>query len=578
MEKLIANPLDLDYKYQYMTDTMNGYSVNREAADPTVILFNDYYLLFASMSGGFWYSTDLVSWDFKYTPELPKYDYAPDVRVVAKKVVFSASKHGEECSLFISPDPINEKFNESKKLFPFWDPNIFEDENGQVYLYWGCSNSEPLYGIELDKNDFSPIGEKVPLFGENKAKYGWERKGENNVIEEPKNEYERLVRQYVGTKPFIEGAFMNKHNGKYYLQYAAPGTECNVYADGVYVGEHPLGPFKYQEHNPFSSKPGGFITGAGHGSTFQDKYGNWWHASTMRISVNQNFERRVGLFKCNFDENGILYCNQNFADYPFEIPNSKIFNQIELNPKYNLLSYKCDVSTSSLEEGYPALNVVDENIRTWWASSSEDKNPHIELDLGNVKDVYAIQVNIADHKIAEPQINENDLFTTRTGSRYIFAEDNKLEYKIEISKDKLTWVEIAKEETKLPHKLIQLAGEEIKYIKLSNFQTPFGNTPAISGIRVFGISEGSKPDITKNISYHRTENKLNILLKWDKVEDADGYNIRYGIASDRMYNSWQVNDENKLNLSMINADSSYYIAIDSFNENGVTEGEIVYVE
>lgn len=578
MKNLISNPLDLDYKYQFMTDTMNGYSVNREAADPTVILFKGYYLLFASMSGGFWYSTDLVSWDFKYTPELPRYDYAPDVRVVANKVVFSASKHGQDCSLFISADPINTRFDESKKLFPFWDPNIFEDENGQVYLYWGCSNSEPLYGIELDKQDFSPIGEKVVLFGENEGKHGWERKGENNVIGEPKNEYERLVRQYVGTKPFIEGAFMNKHKGKYYLQYAAPGTECNVYADGVYVGEHPLGPFKYQEHNPFSSKPGGFITGAGHGSTFQDKYDNWWHVSTMRISVNQNFERRVGLFKCNFDENGILYCNQNFADYPFEIPNSKISNQIELAPKYNLLSYKCDVTASSFEEDYLALNAVDENIRTWWASSSEDEDPFIELDLGDIKDVYAIQVNIADHKIAEPQINKKDLFTTRTGSRYTFAEDNKLDYKIEISKDKLTWLEIAKQETKLPHKLIQLAGEEIKYIKLSNFQTPLGNTPAISGIRVFGISAGLKPDIVKNISYHRTENKLNILLKWDKVEGTHGYNIRYGIAPDKMYNSWQVNDENELDLSMINAESSYYIAIDSFNENGVTEGKIMYVE
>jgi hypothetical protein len=33
----------------------------------------------------------------------------------------------------------------------------------------------------------------------------------------------------------LEGAWVTKHDGKYYLQYAAPGTEYNIYADGVYV-------------------------------------------------------------------------------------------------------------------------------------------------------------------------------------------------------------------------------------------------------------------------------------------------------------------------------------------------------
>ncbi len=60
-------------------------------------------------------------------------------------------------------------------------------------------------------------------------------------------------------KPYIEGAFMTKHNGTYYLQYACPGTQYNTYADGVYTSKSPLGPFTLQASNPFSSKPGGFI-------------------------------------------------------------------------------------------------------------------------------------------------------------------------------------------------------------------------------------------------------------------------------------------------------------------------------
>ena len=61
--------------------------------------------------------------------------------------------------------------------------------------------------------------------------------------------------------PFIEGAWMTKHGGHYYLQYGAPGTEYNVYADGTYVGDDPLGPFTYAPYNPVAYKPGGFVHG-----------------------------------------------------------------------------------------------------------------------------------------------------------------------------------------------------------------------------------------------------------------------------------------------------------------------------
>ena len=77
--------------------------------------------------------------------------------------------------------------------------------------------------------------------------------------------------------PFMEGAHVTKHNGKYYLQYGAPGTEFSGYADGVVVGPTPLGPFAAQS-DPLSTKLGGFARGAGHGSTVQDNNKNYWHS------------------------------------------------------------------------------------------------------------------------------------------------------------------------------------------------------------------------------------------------------------------------------------------------------------
>ena len=60
----------------------------------------------------------------------------------------------------------------------------------------------------------------------------------------------------------LEGPWLTKHNGKYYMQYGAPGTEFNVYADGVYVADYPMGPYKMcirdrsiPANKPYGEKP-----------------------------------------------------------------------------------------------------------------------------------------------------------------------------------------------------------------------------------------------------------------------------------------------------------------------------------
>ncbi|MDQ0496530.1 family 43 glycosylhydrolase [Paenibacillus brasilensis] len=161
---------------------------------------------------------------------------------------------------------------------------------------------------------------------------------------------------------------MNKHNGKYYLQYASPGTEYNVYSDGVYVSDKPLGPYTLALNNPYSYKPRGFISGAGHGSTVEDCHGNLWHAATMRISVNHAFERRLGLWPAGFDQDGELFCNQRYGDWPFNIEQANI-NPWK-NPEWMLLFYGKPAKASSYEEGGDATRATDENVQTWWRAAS----------------------------------------------------------------------------------------------------------------------------------------------------------------------------------------------------------------
>lgn len=576
--KTVCNPLNLEYRYNYKSGSYFEDKLFREAADPTMLLFQDTYFLFASMSGGFWYSDDLCHWQFKETPELPIYDYAPDVRVVGGAVIFSASKRGEPCTFYKSENPLTKPFVSVSSPFDFWDPAIFQDDDGKVYLYWGCTNNEPIWGIEMDPNTLTPIGEKIGLIDENTAVHFWEHSGENNRLQEPKTDLDRKIREHVGTKPFIEGAYMTKYAGRYYLQYAAPGTEYNIYSDGVYIGNSPLGPFAYQEHNPFSSKPGGFITGAGHGSTFQDKQGNWWHVSTMRISVHDNFERRIGLFPCDFDKDGLLYCDQNFADYPFLLPEVQRKEGQNTEPIWMLLSYQKTASASSSQKGHTPEQGVNEDIRTWWAAGAVSEEEWYQIDLGSVKEVYAVQINFADCNHEMPWIDVSRMHQESMGLRYIETKAQRTAYVLEGSADAQTWISLKDrhaEEGDYSHDFIVMnESVQLRYLRVSKMVLPYRGVPAISGLRVFGSGTGDKPQGVKSLKAIRLSDG-SIELSWASVSNADGYNIRYGIAEDKLYASWQVYGETHLNLTTINTDKAYYIAVDSFNENGVTQGKII---
>ena len=574
MENILCNPLNLSYRYQHFM-MLGKWSYHREGADPTLVYFKGRYYLFVSMSAGFWHSADLIHWLYHENKNLLIHDYAPDARQIGDYLYFCASKREENCPILRTKDPLSEPFEEVARPFPFWDPDLFCNEDGRVYLYWGCSNREPIYGLELDPVRMTPIGEKVALLRGEPAAHGFERVGENCDPQNIRGLYQRLL----GSNPFIEGAFMSKHNGRYYLQYAVPGTEYNSYADGVYVSYHPLGPFEFASHNPFSSKPGGFITGAGHGSTIQDKHGNWWHASTMRISVNQGFERRVGLFPAGFDADGVLFCNQNFADYPLAIPEGK-FDPWEIGPKWMLLSYQKHVTASSAQLGHGPELSVDENIRTWWSAASNKPGEYLQLDLGEPYSVHAIQVNIADGNITPQKHAKGEMVGAWYQRRHIETGKIYTRYLVEGSLDGRQWLVLEDNRnagSDLPHDLfLYEEGKELRYIKVTGYEFPYGQSFKISGLRVFGEGKGQKPAQAVATAHHTGDR--NALIQWSRVEGAQGYNVRYGTHLEKLYLSWLVYDQEQLDLPALNKGSTYYVCVDSFNENGITTGKIIQIE
>lgn len=539
----ICNPVNLSYRFCLDKPS------RREAADPTMVMYKNEYYLFASKSGGYFHSTDLIHWNLITTEDLPLEDYAPTA-VVMKDTLYFMASHGSPLTIYKTADPKSGKWEVANAAFPIGmtDPDLFPDDDGRLYFYYGCSNVNPIYGVELDTKTLNPIGKPVELFNSDKKNYGWERKGDYNDQTE---------------NPWIEGAWMTKHDGRYYLQYAGPGTEYKSYSDGVYVSDKPLGPFKLAENNPVSYKPEGFIAGAGHSSTFQDKYGNYWHISTMTISQKHMFERRLGLFPTFFDHDGEMYVYTGFGDFPFRVPAKKVSGPKELFPNWMLLSWNKPVEVSSELPGHPKNYATDENIRNYWSAKTGDKGEWISLDLQKESTVNAVQINYAE--------NETELSGR---SPEIFCQ-----YLLEYSSDGKMWKTLAdktQNKTDVPHDYIELARPvKARYIKLTNYRVP-GGTFALAGLRVFGNGGGKVPSAVKNLNLSRSaDDRCVVNLNWPKVPGAVGYNIRYGTAKDKLYQNYQVFGVDSLTIRSLNSRQTYYFTVDAFNENGITEGKEV---
>lgn len=537
-----CNPLNLNYRFSY--DGL-GY---REAADPVIHFYRGTYFLYASKSGGYWISDDLLSWKFRPSVILPAEDYAPTVVTIHDTVFFMASQGAR--NIYYSTNPKEDNWDIYRKKFPLGvtDPALFRDDDGRVYFYYGCSNTDPIMGVELDPaRRFDTIGIPRLLIPHNIGEHGWEEHGEahNN-----------------GKNGWNEGAWMNKYNGKYYLQYAAPGTEFKVYGDGVYVSDNPLGPFVYMSNSPFSYKPGGFINGAGHGSTFEDRYGNYWHVATMTISVRHMFERRIGLFPAFFDKDGQLHCNTAFGDYPTMMPHRKMdFEKESLFTGWMLLSYNKPVTASSSLPGHVPELAVNEEVRDWWSAATGNAGEWFQVDLQQQLTVYALQVNVADQ---DARLNARDPFTP-----YQFV--------IESSSDGKNWkplIDKSGNTSDITHDYMVLPkAVKTRFLRIINHQVPAGKF-SLSGFRVFGKGTGAPPPAITDVSVYRdaTDSRRGH-LKWKAVTGATGYMVYFGTDPHKQFHSVMVYGTNNLELPGLNKKEPYYFRVDAFNENGVTRGK-----
>ena len=537
----------------------------RRAGEPVVVLFKDDYYLFITGGRGYWYSGNFRDWTYVNAPDFP--GGCPSVATDGETMYASGDKGLHD--VFISTDPKNGVWSKvGAYQRDYGDADMFIDDDGRVYMYWGWSQVLPFQVVELDpQNGFREKGEPAVCFFGDYETHGFERRRKEDVIFPYFNH-----RQYFPEEsPWIEGPWMIKHNGKYYLQYAAIGLEFSTYSHGIYVADNPLGPFEYSEHNPLTFKTTGFLLGAGHGSTFHDKNGNLWTIAMVPSYFGARGGSDLALFPTAVDADGVMHSNTAFGDYPQYFPGIKE-NPVEDNfTGWMLLSNKKYAEASSSLEGFPVTNAVDESFLTHWCAATGDPGEFMKIDLGSECDLYAVQINFDQHDARLPFMRgmgsgpgrpaNVNVSPTRWQSYILEASINNQNWSVLVDKSNNT--------TDNKHDYIEL-GEPVKarYLRLTNVFTPDSGKFAVKDLRVFGNPGVAKFTKVKNVHVARNnDDRRDASILWDPVRDADGYVVRYGIEPDKLYNNYMVYDANSLTIYSLNKNPEYYFSVEAF-DNG----------
>ena len=567
-QRTYANPIDIDYRYNF--EQQNQGISYRSGADPVIVVQHGKYYLFETIGDGYWESSDLGSWRHITPTRWPLLDVVAPAVLSVRDTIYLLPSTTSPLPILMFTDASNGHAEFYNRLLPWlpmaraqeasvlakpdsvqpgpWDPQFFYDpDTDRWFLYWNSSNAYPLHAIELDKSR-RLIYKGTPkwLFGLKPELHGWERFGRDHTDST--------------IHPFIEGSWMTKHGGRYYLQYGAPGTEYNVYSTGVYTADDPLGPFTYAPYNPVAYKPGGFVQGAGHGNTFQDVYGNWWNTGTPWVAVNWNFERRIGLHPAGFDADGQMFVDTRFGDFPHWLPTKAGQTSEELFTGWMLLSYRRPVTASSARDSFPASNIVDENPRTFWVAQQNRSGEWLTIDLGHPYDVKAVQVNYADYKSG------------------LYGTDSTVytQFRLQASVDGQRWsplTDLSGERRDRPNAYIELpAPVRARYVRYEHIHVGAASL-AISDIRVFGNGSGPRPRTPAGLAARRQRDQRNAVITWRPVPGVVGYNLRWGISPAKLYETYQrfADERTTLELRALTVGQGYWVAIESFDENGVSK-------
>ncbi len=354
------------------------------SGDVTVIREQGRYYMYCT-GGGAWISDDLLHWFYQRVAGVP---VAPDV-VKYKGRFYMCGNDGplykadHPLGPFVSLGPWKNTPDVTGGWNGPFDMHIYIDDDNQPYLYYPGRGVSGIYVVPLDPNDLTRFaGPPRPLFAFNKD-HVWERYGEMN-------EYTDVA--------WIEGPWMQKVNGTYYLQYSASGTQWKTYANGYYTSKSPMGPFTYAPNNPLLRRTDGLVTGPAHGSIVEGPDKHLWQFYTIVLS-NPPGGRRIGMDRVVFDKGGSMAVK--VTDTPQWAPGAvsdptqgdsgSIPVTLNKVRAMNALS-----RFSSEQPGRDAAYAVDNSSGTWWEPSAADEQQTLTIELSPATRFDVVQLFTID--------------------------------------------------------------------------------------------------------------------------------------------------------------------------------------
>lgn len=224
------------------------------------------------------------------------------------------------------------EFKTNEKRYPtVLDQHVFQDEDGQLYMYFSYDqntarpqdysgyNVAEIWGVKMKSPTEWDLSTLTRLVSPGFQKL---TDSERTV------DWETWSPSFQGEMECTEGPYMIKRNGKYYLTYTANSFVDTVYNVGYAVSSSPLGEFVKPNDEPLQNMllgvPGaegtyintrylGFMTGTGHASIFKvgDEYMFAYHAHQNRKKWGEdnNDYRALAVDYLYFDSEGNPYTN-----------------------------------------------------------------------------------------------------------------------------------------------------------------------------------------------------------------------------------------------------------------------------
>ncbi|CAF0750052.1 unnamed protein product [Rotaria sordida] len=139
-----CNPINIDYTYSIYNANENiSY---RSGADPAVVKFRNEYYMFVTRSMDYWHSTDLLHWSF-INPEKWYFQgsNAPAAHNYNDSVLYVTGDPSGSMSILYTDNPKKGDWKAIPLIIhDLQDPDLFIDDDGKAYMFWGSSNTYPI--------------------------------------------------------------------------------------------------------------------------------------------------------------------------------------------------------------------------------------------------------------------------------------------------------------------------------------------------------------------------------------------------------------------------------------------------